>query len=141
MRETEMASIRKEIKIDARPDAVWDAIRDFGALHTRLVPGFVLDTRLDGESRIVTFANGAVQREPLVDADDNLRRLVYSAVDSPMGATHYNASVQVFADGETASRVEWIVDVLPNTLRDVLDDAMDRGAAAMKRTLEAPAQA
>ena len=135
-----MASIRKQIQIDAHPDDVWDAIRDFGALHTRLVHGFVLDTQLDGESRIVTFASGAVQREPLVDSDDGTRRLVYSAVDSPMGATHYNASVQVFPDGETASRVEWIVDVLPHGLRDVLEEAMDRGAAAMKQTLEAAAQ-
>jgi Polyketide cyclase / dehydrase and lipid transport len=135
-----MASIRKEIQSSAHPDAVWDAIRDFGALDTRLVRGFVVDTRLDGESRIVTFANGAVQHEPLVDSDDGLRRLVYSAVDSPIGATHYNASVQVFPDGETESRVEWIIDVLPHGLRDILDEAMDRGAAAMTRTLEAGAQ-
>jgi hypothetical protein len=135
-----MASIRKEIQISAHPDAVWDAIRDFGALHTRLVRGFVVDTRLDGESRIVTFANGVVQREPLVDSDDDRRRLVYSAVDSPIGATHYNASVQVFPDSETGSRVEWVVDVLPHTLRGVLDEVMDRGAEAMTRTLDAGAQ-
>jgi hypothetical protein len=107
-----MASIRKDIQIDAHPDAV----------------------------RIVTFANGAVQREPLVDSDDGLRRLVYSAVDSPTGATHYNASVQVFADGKAGSRVEWIVDVLPHALRDLIGGAMDQGAVAMKRTLEAGAQ-
>jgi carbon monoxide dehydrogenase subunit G len=135
-----MASIRKEIQISAHPDAVWDAIRDFGALHTRLIHGFVVETRLDGESRIVTFANGAVQREPLVDSDDRLRRLVYSAVDSPIGATHYNASVQVFPEGETESRVEWIIDFLPHGLCDILDGAMDRGAAAMTRTLRDGAQ-
>ena len=45
-----MASIRKELLTKASPEAVWDAIRDIGALHTRLVPGFVTDTRLaDGE--------------------------------------------------------------------------------------------
>src|SRR4051794_8779032 len=62
-----MASIHKEILIDATPADVWDALRDFGALHTRLAPGFVLDTKLDGEARIVTFANGNVARELLVD--------------------------------------------------------------------------
>jgi hypothetical protein len=76
----------------------------------------VVDTRLDGNDRIVTFFSGAVQREPLVDLDDEARRLVYAAVDSPIGATHYNASVPVFADGEARSRIEWIVDVLPNEL-------------------------
>lgn len=64
-----MASIRKNIQLQADPVDVWDAVRDFGALHTRLVPGFVADTQLDGETRLVTFASGAVQREPLVACD------------------------------------------------------------------------
>ena len=51
-----MASIREEMVIDASPDAVWDALRDVGALHTRLVPGFVTDTRLEPGARVVTFA-------------------------------------------------------------------------------------
>jgi hypothetical protein len=46
-REAKMASIRKEIVTAAKPQAVWDAVRDVGALHTRLVPGFVVDTRLE----------------------------------------------------------------------------------------------
>ncbi len=134
-----MASVRKEILIDAGADGVWDAIRDFGAVHTRVVPGFVVDTRLEGNDRIVTFFSGAVQREPLVDLDDETRRLVYSALDSPLGATHYNASVQVFADGANRCRVEWVVDVLPNEVAVTLDQVMDRGAATMKATLEAAA--
>ena len=69
-----MASIHKDILIDASPNDVWDAVRDFGALHTRLVPGFVTDTKLDGEARIVTFANGTVARELLVDCDEARRR-------------------------------------------------------------------
>jgi len=132
-----MASIRKEILIDARPEHVWDAIRDFGAVHERVVPGFVVDARLDGDDRIVTFFSGAVQRELLVDLDDEARRLVYAAVDSPIGATHYSASVQVFPDGGTRSRVEWIVDFLPSGIGPTLDGLMDRGAATMKQTLEA----
>jgi len=91
-----MASVRRQIEIDADADSVWDAIRDFGAVHERVVPGFVVDCRLDGDARIVTFFTGNVQREPLVDLDDRARRLVYGAVDSPLGATHYNASVQVW---------------------------------------------
>jgi len=131
-----MASVRKEIQIDAGPDAVWDAVRDFGALHERLVKGFVVDTKLDGDDRIVTFANGAVQREPLVALDDDVRRLVYGAVDSPLGATHYNATVTVASDGESGSRIDWVVDVLPNELEPILSQVMDHGAAAMKATLD-----
>src|SRR5207302_10727299 len=74
-----MASIHKDIIIDASANDVWDAVRDFGAVHTRLVPGFVLDSRLDGDARIVTFANGTVARESLVDCDDARRRLAYAA--------------------------------------------------------------
>ncbi|HEX7920516.1 MAG TPA: SRPBCC family protein, partial [Bradyrhizobium sp.] len=73
-----MASIHKDIPIDAPADHVWDALRDFGALHTRLVPGFVTDTKLDGDVRTVSFANGTVARETLVDCDDTRRRLVYA---------------------------------------------------------------
>ena len=135
-----MASVRKEILIDAAAAGVWDAIRDFGAVHERVVPGFVVDTRVDGNDRIVTFFSGAVQREPLVDLDDEARRLVYSAVDSPIGATHYNASVQVFADGANRSKVVWIVDFLPNELAATLDQVMEKGAVTMQETLEAAAR-
>jgi hypothetical protein len=132
-----MASVRKQILIDASPEHVWDALRDFGAVHERVVPGFVLDTRLDGNDRIVTFASGSVQREPLVDLDDERRRLVYAAVDSAIGATHYNAAVQVFAEPGGRARVEWLVDFLPHELRDMLDEIMERGAAVMRETLAA----
>ncbi|HEY1276828.1 MAG TPA: SRPBCC family protein [Thermoleophilaceae bacterium] len=132
-----MGSVRKQILIDARPEDAWDAIRDFGAVHERVVPGFVVDTRMDGCDRIVTFASGHVQREPLLDLDDDLRRLAYSAVDSPIGATHYQGSVQVFGEPDGRARVEWLVDFLPDQLRDVLDEIMDRGAAVMRETLSA----
>ena len=40
-----MGSIRRELTTRARASDVWSAIRDIGALHTRLVPGFVVDTK------------------------------------------------------------------------------------------------
>src|SRR5260370_40760984 len=101
-----MASIHKDILIDATPDQVWDALRDFGALHTRLVPDFVLDTKLEGDARIVTFSNGTVAREVLVDCDDARRRLVYSIVSERL--KQHSASVQVFAHGDTRSRGAWL---------------------------------
>jgi hypothetical protein len=53
-----MASIRREVPIEVAADTLWDAVRDVGALHTRLVVGFVTDCRLEGNARIVTFSNG-----------------------------------------------------------------------------------
>jgi hypothetical protein len=130
-----MGSIRKELQLVANPQDVWDAVRDFGALHTRLVPGFVTDTQFDGAERLVTFANGVTQREPLVDLNEESRRLVYSAVDSPMGATHYNASVQVLDSTNGGARLVWVVDFLPDSLAELLDGAMERGVQAMEQAL------
>jgi carbon monoxide dehydrogenase subunit G len=128
-----MASIHKDILIDANPNDVWDALRDFGALHTRLVPGFVLDTKLDGDARIVTFANGTLARELLVDCDDKRQRLVYAIVSERL--KQHSASVQVFADGEARSRVVWIADVLPHEIAPYMDGQMDQGLLAMQKKL------
>ena len=128
-----MASIHKDIAIDAHPDDVWDALCDFGALHRRLAPGFVLDTRLDGDARIVTVANGTVARELLVDCDEARRRLVYAIVGERV--THYSASAQVMADGGAGSRLVWIVDVLPNTIAPYVEGQMDQGVLAMQKAL------
>jgi carbon monoxide dehydrogenase subunit G len=130
-----MASIRKEIVVNASPQDVWAALRDWGALHERLVPGFVTDTRRDGEDRIVTFATGAVFRERLVDLDDDACRLVWSIVDGPYA--HHNASAQVFPEGETAARFVWTADLLPDELAGPTGQAMEQGTNVLKQTLEA----
>jgi hypothetical protein len=128
-----MASIHKDIPIDAPADQVWAAVRDFGAVHTRLAPGFVIDARLDGDTRIVIFANGNVAREQLVDCDDAWRRLVYAIASERV--SHYSASVQVKADGEMRSRLIWIVDVLPHAIAPTIDAQMDHAALAMQQAL------
>ena len=129
-----MASIRREIMTTAAPAFVWDAIRDVGALHTRLVPGFVTDTKLEPGARIVTFANGMTAKELIVDCDDAARRLVWSAVGGRM--SRHNASVQVCAEGG-GSRVVWIADLLPDELAPAISGMIDQGMAAMKATLDA----
>jgi carbon monoxide dehydrogenase subunit G len=128
-----MASIHRNIPIDAHPDEVWAAVRDFGAVHRRLAPGFVLDSRLEGETRIVTFANGNVAHERLVDCDDDRRRLVYAVRSERV--EHYNASVQVTADGDARTRLIWTVDILPNDIASYIGGQMDQAALAMQRAL------
>jgi carbon monoxide dehydrogenase subunit G len=129
-----MASICKEVLIDAHPDEVWAAVRDVGAVHQRLAEGFVVDTRFDGDARVVTFVNGLVVRELIVDVDDTARRLAYAAVGGR--ATHHNASMQVFADGPGRTRLVWITDVLPNEVAGPIGALVEQGARAMKQTLE-----
>lgn len=128
-----MASIHKEMILTASADAVWDAVRDYGAVHTRLAPGFVIDTTMDDNTRIVTFANGVTAREVLVDCDDTRRRLVYAIANERI--KHYNASVQV-ADGGDGTRFVWIIDLLPNDIAPYISAQMELGIAAMKKKLE-----
>jgi carbon monoxide dehydrogenase subunit G len=131
-----MASVRKDILIDVRPDDVWAAIRDYGAVH-RLVPGFLTDCQTEGDARIVTFHDGRVARELLVDIDDDLRRLVYA---EPGGRfVTRSASVQVFSEGENRTLLVWINDFLPNEFAELIRANMDKAVVVMKQTLEGSA--
>jgi hypothetical protein len=120
--------------VGARDGDVWDAIRDVGAVHARLAPGFVVDTRLEEGARVVTFGNGLVARELIVDVDDQARRLVWAVVGGR--PSHHNASLRVFAEGERRSRVVWIADLLPDDLAGPIAGLIDQGMAVMKKTLE-----
>lgn len=129
-----MATLQKQIALDAPAATVWAALRDFGAVHRRVAPGFLTDLRMDNGDRIVTFFNGLVARERLVTVDDEACRLVYSVVEGR--ASHYNAAVQVFPEGEGRSRLIWTIDLLPNELAPAIGGMMDHALAFMKRTLE-----
>lgn len=102
-----MACIHRDIQVEAPAESIWAAIRDVGAVHTCLAPGFVVDTRLEEGARIVTFGNGLVARELIVDVNDGARRLVWAVVGGKL--THHNASLQVLrmargAAGSSGSR-------------------------------------
>ena len=130
-----MATIRKEITTTAKPDQVWAAIKDIGALHTRLVPGFVVDTKLEPGARIVTFANGVTVRERIVTIDDQAKRLVWSIVSERF--THHNGSLQVFVNADGETNVVWITDLLPDEAAGMSSQIMDHGMSAMKTALDA----
>jgi hypothetical protein len=129
-----MATIHKEIEIERNKEFVWDAIRDVGAIHKRLVPGFVVDCKLEGDSRIVTFANGMVVRELIIDVDDKTCRHSWSARGELL--THHNASIQVFSEGDDKCRVVWIADLMPNEVAEVIGEMIQHGLNTMKQTLE-----
>lgn len=129
-----MASIRKEISTRAQADAVWAAVRDIGALHTRLVPGFVVNTELAPGARIVTFGNGMVVREIIIDINEEARRLVWSAASERL--THHNASAQVMAGEDGKTTVVWIADLLPDEAAGLVGQMMEQGTAAMKAALD-----
>jgi carbon monoxide dehydrogenase subunit G len=129
-----MATIHKEITVKANIEQVWDVMRDIGALHTRLVPGFVIDTKLEPGARLVTFANGRVVRERIVTIDENTRRLVWSSTGDLL--THHNASAQVLDGIDGHCRIVWIADLLPDSMAGAIDQMMDHGMTAMQTALD-----
>jgi carbon monoxide dehydrogenase subunit G len=129
-----MASIHREVRIEAAPERVWAALRDVGAIHRRLAPGFVTDVELEEGARVVTFGNGMVARELIVALDEERRRLVWSVVGGRM--SHHNASAQVLDDGAGGTRFVWIADLLPHELAPAIAAMMEQGLAVIKDTLE-----
>jgi carbon monoxide dehydrogenase subunit G len=128
-----MATIQKEIEINASPERVWEALSDVGALHSRLAAGFVTETRMEGNARIVTFANGMVAREEIVAVDDVARRVAWAIVGQQFH--HYNGAAQLFEHG-TGTRFVWTTDLLPDELAPNVDAMMALGIAAIKKTIE-----
>lgn len=128
-----MPSIRKEMSLAANADEVWEAFRDVGAVH-RLAPGFVTDCQMEGDSRMVTFANGIVARELIVDVDDAARRLAYAVIGGRL--THHNASFQIIPEGAERCRVVWQADLMPVELKPAIEAMMDQGMLAMHRNLQ-----
>ena len=134
-----MTTIRKEIRIDAPVDRVWDALRDVGALHTKLVPGFVKDTRMEGNTRVVTFGNDMVAREDIVSIDPALHRVAWAVVGQQF--RHYNGAAWVESDPKGGSRFYWTADLLPDEFAPQVEEMMTAGIEVVKRTLEAPTHA
>lgn len=131
-----MASLHHEILIDVPAERLWDAMRDVGALHTRLAPGFVTGCRMEGELRHVAFGNGATVVEPILSIDDERRRVAWAATGGRL--QHYSASTQVFEEGSGRCRVRWIADLLPHAAAPAVSAMIEAGLAAMKQHAEVP---
>ncbi|HEU4655291.1 MAG TPA: SRPBCC family protein [Steroidobacteraceae bacterium] len=128
-----MTTIRCNIDVDVPSAKVWDVIRDVGAVHTRLAPHFVVDTRLDTGTRTVTFANGAVVRERIISIDEDLRRLAYSA--SSERIEYHHASFEVIPLSGTRTRLVWTADVMPLAAAEHVRAMMEQGSLAIADTL------
>lgn len=131
-----MASISKEILIESGAEDVWEVIGDFAAGPSRMAPGFVLDTRVEADRRVVTFVDGTVAWERRICVDHDTRRIVYAVVGGSVQPDHDNTSMQVVADSERRCRLLWIRDVLPDELAAPMAEAMSHGLGVIKRTLD-----
>lgn len=133
-----MAHFFREVEIDVAETFAWDALRDLGSLHTRLVKGFVTDCRLEGDVRIVKFANGLEARENIIDVSDTEKRVAWSATGGRL--THHNASAQVQRVAPHRVKVIWTVDLLPHSMAQAIAGMVEAGLQSMKHTLEANAK-
>jgi hypothetical protein len=125
-----VASIHRQVHIEAPAAHVWAALRDVGEVHTKLAPSFVANCTLDGDHRVVTFRNGMQARELIVAVDNDLMRVSWSVVGGRL--THHNASNQVVATGERSCTVLWVADLLPDELAPAVAGMIEQGLAAMK---------
>ena len=113
-----MATLIEEVLVNAPASQVWSAVAAFGDIDTRLMPGYVAQSQLDGSVRTLTMADGMVLREQLIDCDHGRRRLAYTVENEHL--SHHNASLQVFETPEGGARLVWTVDVLPDALAPLL---------------------
>jgi uncharacterized protein YndB with AHSA1/START domain len=130
-----MASVIREIVIDAAPEKVWDAVGDFAGGPLRMAPGVFVDCRLDEpDVRTLTFADGTVASERLIARDEPARRIVWGWIGDEVA--HDNTSMQIFGEGEGQSRLVWIHDTLPDELTGWLATAMDQLVPVFQESLE-----
>lgn len=133
-----MASIYEQIHVAAAAADIWDAARDVGRLHDRLVPGFVVGTKMlakeDPPVRRVTFADGAVVDEMIVSIDDCRRRVVWTV----MSFDHHNGALTV-EEVPGGACITWTADVLPHSLAAQIQPLMAEGLRLMKCHFEAAA--
>ncbi|MDH6141567.1 hypothetical protein P3T35_003586 [Kitasatospora sp. GP30] len=132
-----MASIHKELIIDAHPEVVWAVLSDYGAVHERLAPGFVIDTHLNSDTRTVTFADGTIVLERLVDLDHQAMRVAYTVIGGSLHPSHHHASMQALPEADGRTRFVWHTDVLPDALAAPIAESMEHGSAVIRRALEA----
>lgn len=131
-----MSSVILDTPIAVPADAAWAVIGDWANGPSRMAPGWVTDVRIEGDHRIVTFANGAVFRERLIGIDQTARRLAYAISGDAVRPDHHNAAMQVVPSGPDSCRLYWVQDVLPDALAARLEAGMTASAKIIKSTLE-----
>lgn len=118
-----MASIRREIVIDADPDAVWALVGDPGVIH-RWFPGIVAcsvaDTD-DGVVRTVTLGSGIPLEEHVVTNDPITRRFQYRIAGGVF--REHLGTVDVIDLGSGRSLAVYGTDALPDVMALVIGGA------------------
>jgi hypothetical protein len=127
-----MASIHHEIIVNVPADQAWHRLSEVHKAH-RLFADVLTDCELNENVRTVTFANGLVAREKIVEIDSSEKRVSYAVMDL---FEHHNASMQIFAVGTDRCRFVWVTDLLPSDKASMVRPLVEEGSAALKKNLE-----
>jgi hypothetical protein len=129
-----MASITEQTMVEVSADQAWAALRDVARPHILFAP-VLKDGSIEGDVRTVTFANGMVLRERVLDVDDARRRIAYAVLKGP-GIEYHHASMQILSDGNGRCRFVWITDVHPSGVIANIAPLVKQGVLALKANLE-----
>ncbi|MFA6113170.1 MAG: SRPBCC family protein [Sphingomonas sp.] len=128
-----MASIHWEELVNVPAEFAWQALGNVGEPH-RLFAGVLVDCSIEGKERTVTFANGMVARERIVDIDADTRRVAYAVVDGAF--EQHAASMQIVPAGDGRCRFVWVSDFLPDDRVEMVLPLVREGSRALVRNLE-----
>lgn len=128
-----MSAIWWEERIAVPAQAAWALLRRVDLAHELFAPVLV-DGRMDGEIRTVTFANGLVVRERIVDIDEVRRRIAYTVLDDLF--EHHAASMQIVPVDAGSCRFVWITDFLPADKAAMVRPLVEQGSKALVRNIE-----
>lgn len=137
-----MATIRRELRIDAPPSEVWPLIGDPGSIH-RWFPGIVA-ARLDQDEhgatvRHVSLASGLELAEVVVTNDPILRRFQYRITGGVF--REHLGTVDVIDLGDGSSLAVYSTDASPDVMALVIGGATGVALENIKSLAEAGVQA
>ncbi|MFN7150720.1 MAG: SRPBCC family protein [Microthrixaceae bacterium] len=118
-----MASIRREIRIDAPVADVWPLVGDPGRIH-QWFPGIVdctVDETDDGTVRTVTLGSGISLEEHVVTNDPIAHRFQYRIVSGVF--KQHLGTVDVIGLDDTTSLAVYSTDALPDVMALVIGGA------------------
>lgn len=124
-----MATVEKKIELAISAEELWSKVRDVGGLAQLL--DVVEDSKVEGDRRLCTLADGAELSETVVSVDDALRRVAYTITAGPFPIEFHAAAMEVGDAGEGRSTFRWIADVKPDKLAEVFDGLMGAEVAQL----------
>jgi len=126
-------SVRREVRIAAPPDEVWQWVGDAGRLP-EWFPGIV-DATVEGSTRTITTGSGIPMVEDLVTVDRLQRRFQYR-ITGGLFREHLS-TIDVLDLGDGTSLVVYGVDAEPSVMALVIGGAAGSALLHLKNLVEA----